>query len=88
MSNEVGLMQDADPKEKLRVELEATRKEFHLLLEEIPAEMLDRLSLNPAWTIRDVLYHMSLAPRNLPSDVRLIRHLKWVPKLPPRLFNH
>ena len=87
MSKEVGLNQNADPKEKLRVELEATRQEFHLLLEEIPAEMLDRLSLNPAWTIRDVLYHMSLAPRNLPSDVRLIRHLKWVPKLPPGLFN-
>jgi hypothetical protein len=30
---------------------------------------------------------MSLAPRNLPSDVRLIRHLKWVPKLPAGPFN-
>jgi len=87
VSNEVGLLQDADLKQHLRIELESTRQEFHLLLEEIPAEMLDQPSLNPAWTIREVLYHMSLAPRNLPSDVRLIRYLKWVPKLPPGLFN-
>jgi len=34
-----------------------------------------------------MLYHMSMAPRNLPSDVRLIRHLKWVPKFPAGPFN-
>jgi hypothetical protein len=49
--------------------------------------MLDIPSLNPDWTIREVFYHMSLAPRNLPSDVRMIRHLKRVPKMPAGPFN-
>jgi len=53
VSNEVGLLQDADLKQHLRIELESTRQEYHLLLEEIPAEMLDQPSLNPVWTIRE-----------------------------------
>ena len=84
---------DANParpeqiRQRLRSELDTTRQEFHQLLNEIAEEDLDQPSLNPAWTIREVLYHMSLAPRNLPSDVRLIRHLKWVPKIPAGPFN-
>lgn len=76
-----------DLRENIRRELEETRHEFHQLLAEIAEKDLDRPSLNPAWTIREVLYHMSLAPRNLPSDVRLIRKLKWVPKIPAGPFN-
>jgi len=53
MSNEVGLMQDADLKEQIRIELESTRQKFHLLLEEIPVKVVDQPSLNPAWTIRE-----------------------------------
>jgi hypothetical protein len=30
---------------------------------------------------------MSLAPRNLPADVRMIRHLKRVPRIPAGPFN-
>jgi hypothetical protein len=79
--------QAADIRQQLHEELESTRQDFHLLLDEIHEEDYDLPSLNLAWTIREVLYHMSLAPRNLPSDVRLIRHLKWVPKLPAGPFN-
>ena len=84
---------DANParpeqiRQRLRSELDTTRQEFHQLLNEIAEEDLDQPSLNPTWTIREVLYHMSLAPRNLPSDVRLIRHLKWVPRIPAGPFN-
>jgi len=74
-------------RQQLHDELESTRQDFHLLLEEIHEEDYDLPSLNSAWTIREVLYHMSLAPRNLPSDVRMIRHLKWVPKIPAGPFN-
>ena len=74
-------------KEQLRVEIESTCQDFHQLLAEIPEEMLDKPSLNPDWTIRETLYHMSLAPRNLKQDVRLIRNLKWVPKPPAGPFN-
>ena len=77
----------SDIRQQLHDELESTRQDFHLLLDEILEEDYDLPSLNSAWTIRKVLYHMSLAPRNLPSDVRLIRHLKWVPKLPAGPFN-
>jgi hypothetical protein len=79
--------QQVDFQEQFRSELEATRQAFHKLLDEINVEDLNKPSLNPAWTIAEMLYHMSLAPRNLPSDVRLIRHLNWVPKLPPGPFN-
>jgi hypothetical protein len=39
MPNEVRLIQDADLQEQLRSELESTRQEFHLVLEELPAEL-------------------------------------------------
>lgn len=73
--------------EQIRIELEFTRGAFHGLLDEISVEDLTKPSLNPAWNIKEMLYHLSLAPRNLPSDVRLIRHLKWVPKFPAGPFN-
>jgi len=38
MPNEVGLVQKADLKEQLRIEIESTRQEFHFLLEGLPAE--------------------------------------------------
>ena len=34
-------------------------------------EDLSRQSANPAWTMAQVVYHMSVAPRYLPSDVAL-----------------
>lgn len=74
-------------RDQLRIELEAVRQDFHRLLGEVPEERLEEPSQNPDWTIREILYHMSLAPRNLPSDVRMIRHLKYVPKFPAGLFN-
>ena len=76
-----------DTLEAFRSDLEETRFAFHKLLGEISSEDLFKPSLNPAWTIAEVLYHMSMAPRNLPSDVWMIRHLKWVPKIPPGPFN-
>jgi hypothetical protein len=76
-----------DVREQIRIELESTRGAFHQLLDEISEDDLTKPSLNPAWNIAEMLYHMSLAPRNLPSDVCLIRHLKWVPKFPAGSFN-
>jgi hypothetical protein len=76
-----------DIREQIRNELESTRGAFNTLLDEISVEELTKPSLNPAWNIAEMLYHLSFAPRNLPSDVRLIRHLKWVPKFPAEPFN-
>lgn len=76
-----------DTREEIYAELETTHRAFHALLAEINVEDLSKPSLNPAWTVGEVLYHMSLAPKNLPSDVWLIRHLKWIPKFPAGPFN-
>lgn len=58
--------------DELQGEMEATRRAFHSLLDEVPDEALDLPSDNPAWTVRQVLYHMSIAPRMLVADARLL----------------
>ena len=77
----------ADQRQQIRTQLEETRRAFHSVLEQLTNEDLNQPSLNPAWSIREVLYHMSFAPKNLPLDVWMIRHLKWVPKIPAGPFN-
>jgi hypothetical protein len=86
-SFEVNEPKPQDISQQLRDELESTRQAFHNLLVDVSESDFDKPSLNPEWTIGEMLYHMSLAPRGLPLDVRLIRHLKWVPKLPTGPFN-
>jgi hypothetical protein len=61
-------------REELRREIEDTRTAFHSLLDAVPDEALSRASDNPAWTIREVLFHMSLAPRLMVADVSMITH--------------
>ena len=77
---------------ELYAEIEETQRQFHLLLQRIPDAAFDWPSSNPAWTIGEVLYHMSLAPRFMVADVKIILErpllLKWLPKLfPERLFH-
>ncbi len=79
-------------KKQLEIEIEETRQRFHQLLQTIPDETFSHPSGNPAWTIGQVLYHMSIAPRFMVKDVAIIlKHpalLQWLPKLfPERLFH-
>jgi len=79
-------------REHLRQEIEETHQAFHRLLDSIPEEAYALPSDNPAWTIGQVLYHMSLAPRFMILDVQMIGGQRWlyqqVPKLvPKRLFD-
>ena len=67
-------------KEELHLELMQTRQAFHNLLAEIPDEAFSRPSDNPAWTIGEVLFHMSLAPRFIPTDLRVIISRPWLAK--------
>jgi hypothetical protein len=67
-------------KETLRAEIEATRLEFHHLVEAIPESMYEKYSGNPAWTVGDVLYHLSLGPRALALEVNWLVHA-------PRLYQ-
>jgi hypothetical protein len=67
-------------------ELEETRRQFHQLLQSIPNEAFDQPSSNPAWTIGELLYHMSIAPRLMVADVAIILKRPFLLKLLPKLF--
>lgn len=79
-------------KEELRAELIQTRDDYHVLLAEVPDEAFSQPSDNPAWTIGEVLFHMSLAPRFMSTDLRIIISRPWMAKvfavlIPISLFN-
>ena len=58
--------------DELRSEIMATRLAFHALLDSVPEKALNLPSENPVWTVREVLYHMSIAPRMLVADARIL----------------
>lgn len=70
-------------RDKLHLEIENTRLAFHNLLNSTPEDSYDLPSDNPAWTIGEVLYHMSIAPRFLGMDVRMIINHNWIFRLIP-----
>jgi hypothetical protein len=74
-------------RESIRVELEATRAAFHVLLASVPETQWRRPSANPAWTIGELLFHMTVALRFLPADIALIRRARWMPRPPAVIFN-
>jgi len=70
-------------REELKREIESTRQAFHELLNSIPEKAFDLPSDNPGWTIGEVLYHMSIAPRFLGSDVKMITRQNWAYRIIP-----
>ena len=72
-------------REALTQEIITTKNEFDGLLSTIPDEAYDLPSDNPAWTVGEVLYHMSIAPRFLSSDVKMIVNQSWLYRLVPTL---
>ena len=79
--------QAGSAREQIRQELEATRQAYHALLESLAEEDWKKPSGNPAWTVGQLMVHMTFAPRMLPADVGMIRSGGWMPKLPAFLFN-
>lgn len=73
-------------RERLRQEIEATHQAFHRLLNAIPDDAFALSSGNPAWTIGQVLYHMSIAPRFMILDVQMIGGKRWIYRLLPLLM--
>lgn len=65
-------------KEEIIAELESTRREYIQLVESIPMESYRSPSTNPAWTIGDVLYHITLGPPAIRAEVWMIRHAGWL----------
>ena len=79
-------------KDDLAAELESTRQEFHRLVESVPEEFYGHSSANPAWTIGDVLYHITLGPAAIRAEIWMIRHVSWLfsaflNKTTSRIFN-
>ena len=79
-------------KSELQQELETTRLAFHELLDSIPHETFRLPSGNPAWNIGEVLHHMSIAPKMIGADVRMITGQNWIYRwitilVPISLFN-
>ena len=68
-------------KQELSQEMETTRQDFHHLLDSVPEALYPHPSDNPAWTIGEVLYHISLAPRFLTADLRMLLGQAWIAKV-------
>ena len=73
-------------REALISELEATRQAYHDLLGDIPQDGWESPTANPAWNVRQVLYHITVAVRMTPQDVNLIRSGRLF-EPPAWLFN-
>jgi hypothetical protein len=73
-------------RERLQQEIESTRVAFHRLLDSLPEEALSLPSDNPAWNIRQVLYHIAIIPRYMIVEVVMIRRQIWLYQLLPRLI--
>ena len=65
-------------KEELENDLESTRREYLHLVESVPEEFYERPSANSAWTIGDVLYHITLGPPAIRTEIWMIRHASWL----------
>lgn len=65
-------------KEELAREMEDTRRDFHHLLESVPEALYNHPSDNPAWTVGDVLYHITLGPPALLFEMWMIRRTGWL----------
>jgi hypothetical protein len=70
-------------REELFSEIVATKDAYDRLLGIIPEKVYALPSDNPAWTIGEVLYHMTIAPRYLIKDVKMILRQNWFYRLIP-----
>ena len=79
-------------REELAQEMEATRQDFHHLLDSVPEALYHHPSDNPAWTISDVLYHITLGPSALRLEIWAIHQVPGLFQLTinnttSRIFN-
>ncbi len=79
-------------KSSLAVEIEKTRERFLALLESVSESDYPLPTDNPAWTVGDTLYHITLGPRALAFEIWMIVHARglfqfWLDHFPHRLFN-
>jgi hypothetical protein len=66
----------------LRESLEQTRAAFHRLVAEIGDERWGEKSPQSAWTMGEVLEHLTWALEQLPKEVEMARQGKWMFNMP------
>jgi hypothetical protein len=62
-------------REELANELESARQGFHRLVESVPEAAYSCPSGNTAWTVGDLLYHITLGPPALRFEMWMIRRM-------------
>lgn len=80
-------------KQNLAQELQDTHEKFLVLLESIPESDYALPTDNPAWTVGDILYHVTLGPRALSLEIWMIVHMRGlfqvgIKYFPFKLFNN
>lgn len=63
-------------KQHVQQEMEQTRVRFLALLNSIPESDYGLPTDNPAWTVGDALYHITLGPRALAFEIWMIIHFR------------
>ncbi|MBN8657632.1 MAG: DinB family protein [Anaerolineae bacterium] len=79
-------------KTELEAQLEETHQRFIELVNSIPEENYSLPSDNPAWTVGDILFHITLGPRALALEIWLTIHAPGLYNFamrhfPSRFFN-
>ncbi|MCQ3937264.1 MAG: hypothetical protein DPW18_09480 [Chloroflexi bacterium] len=81
-----------DIREELERELDETHRRFTALVEAIPESDYSLPTDNPAWTVGDILFHITLGPRALALEVWMTIHANGLYNFlmrhfPSRFFN-
>ena len=71
---------------EIRTELEASRSEFHELLDAVSSEHWRHRSLNPGWTNGQLLFHIALGFFLLVPLVYVMRIFAPLPPIASKLF--
>jgi hypothetical protein len=76
----------------LEQEMEETRERFLALLNSIPEADYNLPTDNPAWSVGDILYHITLGPQALALEIWMIIHARGLFQFtmrhfPSNLFN-
>ncbi len=77
---------------EIEQELDETHRRFIALVESIPETDYDLPTDNPAWTVGDILFHITLGPRAIALEAWMIVHARGLFEFamrhfPSRLFN-
>ena len=79
-------------KQEIEHELDETHHRFIKLIESIPESDYSLPTDNPAWTVGDILFHITLGPRALALEIWLTVHMPGLYNFamrhfPSKLFN-